>query len=198
VNEITDFEVFADEAYSMINVVAGNGYTFSACNGVGGTAWPLSFTIINPNGVVDAFGLDGDSNCALSWVASASGTYLIVVSEEGACGTSTNDGTDNGFPAITCIGNVGIDRVNAVGGLFRVFPNPTNGSFSVDLQNVTIGSSDRLEVLDISGRRILSEQIRNGEVLKNIDLTGQPAGSYFVNVHQSDRVMREKIVLLKD
>lgn len=198
VNEITDFEVFADEAYSMTNVVAGSGYTFSACNGVGGTAWPLSFTIINPNGVVDAFGLDGDSNCSLSWVASASGTYLIVVSEEGACGTSANSGTANGFPAITCVGNVGIDPVKAVGGMFNIYPNPTNGVFSVDMQGANIGSNDRLEVLDISGRRILSEQIMSGEVLKNIDLVGQPSGSYFVNIHQSDRVMREKLVLVKD
>lgn len=203
VNEITDFEVFADEAYAMDNVVEGQGYTFSACNGAGGAgsggaAWPLYFTVINPDGVVDAFGIDGGSNCAITWVASASGTYLIVVSEAEACGTSTNNATANGFPAITCITNTGIGQVAAVGGAFRIFPNPTNGLFSVDLQGVKVGANDRMEVLDISGRRVMSEQIRNGEVLKQIDLTAQPAGSYFVNIHQSDRVLREKLVLVKN
>jgi hypothetical protein len=88
--------------------------------------------------------------------------------------------------------------VAAVGGAFRIFPNPTNGLFSVDLQGVKVGANDRMEVLDISGRRVMSEQIRNGEVLKQIDLTAQPAGSYFVNIHQSDRVLREKLVLVKN
>jgi hypothetical protein len=45
---------------------------------------------------------------------------------------------------------------------------------------------------------VMSEQLRNGEVLKQIDLTAQPAGSYFVNIHQSDRVLREKLVLVKN
>jgi len=103
-NEIDVFEVYADEAYAMNNIQAGGSYTFSACNGVGGTAWPLSFTIIAPSGAVDAFGLDAGSSCALTWTASETGSYLIVVSEEGACGTSTNAATENGFPAITCNG----------------------------------------------------------------------------------------------
>jgi hypothetical protein len=105
VNEITAFEIFADEAYQMMNINVGGTYTFSACNGVGGTAWPISFTIITPGGEVDAHGLDEGSICALTWTATESGTYTIVVSEAGvACGESTNQATNNGNPAITCSG----------------------------------------------------------------------------------------------
>jgi hypothetical protein len=197
VNEITTFEVFADEAYSMENVVAGTAYIFSACNGTGGTAWPLYFTVINPNGIVDAHGLDAGSTCSLTWTASASGTYLIVVSEAEACGVSENADVANGFPAITCLGNVGIDQAAAIGGAFRIYPNPTMGLFTVDLQGVRTSANDRLEVLDISGRHIVSEQL-GADLTKRVDLTAQPAGSYFVNIHQADRVLREKLVLVKD
>jgi hypothetical protein len=133
----------------------------------------------------------------LTWTASASGTYLIVVSEAEACGVSENADVANGFPAITCLGNVGIDQAAAIGGAFRIYPNPTMGLFTVDLQGVRTSANDRLEVLDISGRHIVSEQL-GADLTKRVDLTAQPAGSYFVNIHQADRVLREKLVLVKD
>jgi len=103
-NEIGGFEIWAAEAYTIDNFVAGVSYTFSACNGTGGAAWPLEFTIVAPSGAVDAVGLDAGSNCALTWTASESGTYLVYVNEAGACGTTTNTATNNGFPALTCSG----------------------------------------------------------------------------------------------
>lgn len=108
-NEITNFEVFAAEAYAMTNVVASNSYIFGACNsaagaGMGGQAWDLDFTIIAPSGAVDAFGVDSD-NCSIAWTASEDGTYLIVVNEAGQCGGGPNTGTANGFPSITCTGD---------------------------------------------------------------------------------------------
>lgn len=104
-NEITAFQIWADESYLMNGVVAGHTYTFSACNGVGGTAWDISYTIIAPSGAIDAFGLDGGSICAITWTATESGVYEIGISEAGvACDSSTNTGTNNGFPAITCSG----------------------------------------------------------------------------------------------
>src|SRR5690606_20621675 len=125
-----------------------------------------------------------------------SGTYLIVVSEDGACGTSANAGTSNGFPAITCVGSSNVGEVVATG--FNMFPNPTNGLFTIDLQGMRTGVRDMLEVIDLSGRRVMNEQIGQGEVIKQLDLTAQPAGTYFVNIHQADRVLREKLVLVKD
>ena len=102
-NEISTFEMWADESYLMDNVVTGHTYTFSACNGPGAGSWPISFTIIAPSGVIDAFGLDAGSTCALTWTATESGTYEIGVSEAGIpCDTSSNQTTNNGFPAITC------------------------------------------------------------------------------------------------
>ena len=101
-NEITDFEVWSAEAYEVINFVEGGEYTFSMCNGPGAGSWVPEFTIVAPSGAVDAFGAGDGDGCSISWTASESGTYLIIINEVGFCGGGTNTATDNGFPALTC------------------------------------------------------------------------------------------------
>jgi hypothetical protein len=109
--EITGFEIWASEAYSMANIKAGGSYTFSACNGPGAGAWNPVFTIINPTGVVEAFGKNPGSTCALTWTAAQTGTYLIVVNRSGSanCGVPFSPQQDNGFPAITYNGGASCD-----------------------------------------------------------------------------------------
>ena len=197
VNEISAFEVFADEAYAMDNIQQGVTYTWSACNGTGGSAWPLYFTIIAPSGAVDAFGLNDGSNCALTWTASESGAYIIAVSEDGACGTSSNQGTSNGFPAITCAGAAAISEVAAASS-FSISPNPSNGMVTINLEGVKTSSRDVLEVMEISGRRVLSMGVKAGEAVKQLDLSWLPAGSYLVNLVQEGRTVREKLLLVNN
>ncbi len=97
-NEIQDFEVFAGEAYGVDNFQSGGSYTFSICNGPGAGSWTADFTIIAPSGAIDAFG-PGDG-CSITWTASESGTYLIVISKDDECGVANAVG--NGYPALTC------------------------------------------------------------------------------------------------
>lgn len=97
--EIDAFEVYQSEAYAMANVVEGGSYTFSHCNGTSGS-WIPDYTIIAPSGAIDAFGAGDGDGCSITWTASESGEYLIVINEAGACGVGGS--TDNGFPAITC------------------------------------------------------------------------------------------------
>lgn len=196
-NEIQAFEVFADEAYAMDNIVAGTTYTWSACNGTGGAAWPLYFTIIAPSSAVDAFGLNAGSSCALSWTASESGTYLIVVSEEGACGTSANAGTSNGFPSITCGGVVGITDVVGFAS-FSMYPNPASGNVTVNLEGVKVGSQDRLDVVEVSGRTVYSQAVKAGVNNAQLDLSTLTSGTYYVVLQQEGRVLREKLVLVNN
>jgi hypothetical protein len=101
-NEIQAFEVFAAEAYAVDNFQEGGTYTFSMCNGPGVGSWVPDFTIIAPSGAVDAFGPGDGDGCSITWTASESGTYLIVINEAGECGGGNNLGTGNGFPALTC------------------------------------------------------------------------------------------------
>ena len=105
--EITGFEVWASEAYAVDNCVEGGSYSFSICNGAGGAgtggmAWTAEFTIIAPSGAVDAFGAGDGDGCTVTWTCSESGSYFIVLNEDGSCGGGANTMTDNGFPALTC------------------------------------------------------------------------------------------------
>lgn len=101
-NEIDAFEVWASETYLLENVVAGNTYTFSMCNGPGANSWVPFFTIVAPDGTVETFGAGAPVACEFTWTAAASGNYQITINEQGNCGTANQ--IDNGFPAITCSG----------------------------------------------------------------------------------------------
>ncbi|MCF8247269.1 MAG: T9SS type A sorting domain-containing protein [Saprospiraceae bacterium] len=103
--EISDFSVWASEAYEIEGFIQGGTYAFSMCNGVGAGTWVPDFTIIAPNGNVDKSGLGDGDGCTITWTASQSGTYLIIINEAGHCGGGSNLSTDNGWPAITCISN---------------------------------------------------------------------------------------------
>src|SRR5690606_20585288 len=126
-NEIDLFEVWASEAYSVNNFVSGTEYTFSMCNGPGAGSWVPDFTIISPSGNIDAFG-EGDG-CSITWTASESGTYFIVINESGFCGGGSNTSTDNGYPALTCTG----------GGRGGSFPDPYCGplTFGFDVEPIS-------------------------------------------------------------
>jgi Secretion system C-terminal sorting domain len=72
-----------------------------------------------------------------------------------------------------------------------VYPNPTSGRFTVALGGLT---KAELRVLDLLGREVL-QQSADGP-LTELDLTGQPAGTYFVRVQadgfgQTLKVVRE-------
>ena len=69
-----------------------------------------------------------------------------------------------------------------------VYPNPANGS-------VTISGGDisKIEVINITGKKVLSTVCNSEEAV--IDLSGQPAGVYFINItDKNGRQSVKKIV----
>src|SRR5690606_32571424 len=84
-------------AYEVENFIAGGVYTFSICNGPNAGSWIPDFTIVAPNGNVEAFG--NGTGCAITWTSSQSGTYTIIVNQAGQCGVS--NGQINGHAALS-------------------------------------------------------------------------------------------------
>ncbi len=99
--EIDEFEVYASEAYSLNGIEAGYEIKFSNCNGPGAGSWQNEYTIIAPSGAVDAFGASDGDGCSITWTASESGVYTIVISEAGNCGVDNAIG--NGYPSVEVI-----------------------------------------------------------------------------------------------
>ncbi len=96
--ELDAFEVYASEAYQLEGVEAGYEISFSNCNGPGAGSWVNDYTIIAPSGAVDAWGAGDGDGCTITWEASETGTYLIVINEEGNCGVENT--IDNGYPRV--------------------------------------------------------------------------------------------------
>ena len=99
---ITDFEVWAGELYVIDNFQAGVEYTFSICEGIGAGTWETDLTVFNSDLQLVDFVFN---DCSITWISPSDGTFIIGINESGACaGESTNTGTNNGNPSITCQG----------------------------------------------------------------------------------------------
>lgn len=191
--EITDFEVWKSEAYDMENVTAQTCYTFSHCNGPGAGSWIPYYAIIAPSGAIDYEGLGDGDGCSVTWVASESGTYKIVINEDGNCGVA--ESIDNGFPAITCNGagcltvSVNDETTNN----FSIFPNPNNGQFVINY--VGENGLALIEVMDVAGKVIISNQqgVTSGT---RLDMNvGNVRGLYFVRITMNNQAQVHKVVV---
>ncbi len=89
----------------------------------------------------------------------------------------------------------GINDLNAAGGL-DVFPNPSQGRFSIDYTNFSSGGP-RLEikVLDITGRVVYSLNTESAGTVTNVpmDLSNCQPGLYFVRVQSGQDVKIKRI-----
>lgn len=195
VNQITAFEAWASEAYSVNGFIAGTEYNFSICEGPSAGAWPVELTILDATNNVVASAVD----CQITWTAPANGTYLIVINEAGACGTSTNTQTDNGYPTLTCTGSVlntvwniilnsdvhntletavlaaGLDGALTSGESLTVFA-PTDAAFAA-LPAGTLealladpeGALTQVLLYHVLGSTVLSSELSNGQVVTTLN-----------------------------
>jgi plastocyanin len=179
-NEITDFQVWASEVYTVDNFLSGETYTFSMCGGDYG-AWMPEISIWDEDGNIVAFAQD---TCAISWNAMYDGTYLIGINEVGACGAdSDNTEVNNGYPALTCEGTLDVEDINTT--KFSVFPNPNNGQFNI----VNEGQAGEylIEVMDVAGKVVYAEQVQlNGNAQTEINTSDINTGVYLVKMTNTD------------
>src|SRR5690554_2328843 len=185
-HEITAFEVFASESYEIEGFVAGNEYTFSICNGPGAGSWDADFTVFSPSGEVVAYGVDDDSDCSITWIATEDGDYIIGISEAGNCGVL--NATNNGYPAITNNGVSSTENFDKLG--LSVFPNPVS-----DIVNITSPEAniEMVTITDLNGRTVKSINFNN-VAETTIDASDLASGIYLMNITANGTVATQKIV----
>ena len=76
--------------------------------------------------------------------------------------------------------------------MFNLFPNPTNGQVSLDMQPFN-GQNVVVNVYDIAGNMVYTSQYTNG--LVSFDLSDQPAGMYVVNITAGDFSFNSKLIV---
>lgn len=76
---------------------------------------------------------------------------------------------------------------------FKVYPNPTNGSFILELTGEPSVESVTVDIYGIWGRKVMSAGI-NGEIKHAFSLSDRPAGIYFIRVISGEKAETIKII----
>lgn len=79
-----------------------------------------------------------------------------------------------------CPQSVGVLN-NTIAGAFRIYPNPSQGSFAMEVPSQIINQPIRLSVHDISGRLIYEEVLTASPIIR-MNLENQSNGSYYITM----------------
>lgn len=155
---------------------------FATVSSTGGTD-PVNFSWTGPGGYTNnqniAFGLNG-------------GTYFVTATDANGC--VTNDSVVvEGF-VDTMSTNIDNELVAGINNL-SIFPNPTNGNFTVNLE-LDRSQDVVLEVYNLRGQVISRVESRNAIVVEeDFSLESAPAGVYFIQVTTDRGTAGRKVVL---
>jgi len=75
---------------------------------------------------------------------------------------------------------------------FQVFPNPSQGVFTVTVPDAVLGTVD---VLDVTGKKVYTRRLAENTNSHQIDLTAFPKGVYVINMDVDGVRLSKKIVL---
>jgi hypothetical protein len=118
---------------------------------------------------------------------SDTGTYSVLIVDANGC-TAMSDPFD-----------VSVLDVEMMGGMLRsfdVYPNPSNGSFSVALE-LERPQTATITVTDVLGRQLINQRVLSvsSRLTQQIDLYGYPAGPYIIRIALARRSMTRMVTL---
>ena len=80
------------------------------------------------------------------------------------------------------------------GSEFFVYPNPSNGNFTVQIENSMTGLVNTVEVYNMIGEKVLEENL-SGSATKEIHLNGIHSGMYFIKASIGDKIYSQKLLV---
>jgi len=168
-NDIGYIKVFLTKWNSSMGMRDTVGFTSQNLNGMVMSWANFSFPFTYNN-------TDVPDTCIIILNASGSnpeaGSYLYV---------------DNlGFSGIS----TGVENI-ATTGTFKIFPNPANQDFQIDLSGLK-SLPQQFEITDLSGRVILTKQY-SGSLLQTISINELPAGNYLLRIITEKGIVTQKI-----
>jgi hypothetical protein len=84
---------------------------------------------------------------------------------------------------------------NLISQTIRLYPNPTDGSFTIDQLNRDAAGITRVDIYQMNGIRILSRTFDNTYQCK-FEVAGLPTGMYFVHIRTGESTSVEKLIKL--
>ena len=115
-----------------------------------------------------------------------SGTFNITLIVSNGCGTDTITQSITGrTPDLP------------EGSLIQVFPNPSEGAFTVQLSGFANGGSVEWQVMDLQARilQTSNDRLINGGLETRIDLSGQSKGMYLLRLQNDGHTFVRKLIV---
>ena len=82
---------------------------------------------------------------------------------------------------------------NVLKPFFNVYPNPTTGTFTVELNNIAESATVSVEIYGILGEKIMKAEMA-GSKQQVFDLSGKQHGIYLIRVINGEEVGMTKII----
>lgn len=116
-----------------------------------------------------------------NYTATSNGSYAVII-KSGSCSTDTS--------SCIVISTVGL-KDNVVNAAVRLYPNPNNGTFTLDINNETAD----VQIIDLLGNTIYTAKHTKGSVTLN--LMDVASGVYLIkvnsnNIHTTNRLIINK------
>ncbi|WNJ18557.1 T9SS type A sorting domain-containing protein [Pontibacter sp. G13] len=155
----------------------------------GGTA-PYSFHWTGANGIdTTAVGLN-----ILQGLCG--GEYQVEVTDANGCSFTDTVTVEVALTGVNCADIVSVDPLTAAGiATVNVFPNPTNGAFSIEVE---LNNADEvnIEVFDVRGQQVAAQALGFSAVHNaKVSLNNPAAGIYLVRISTTQGVVSRKLIV---
>ncbi len=98
------------------------------------------------------------------------------------------------LPGFYC--NVGVENDNIPDLNIFSYPNPTTGVFTVEIPKTYTNELVNINVYDVLGQMVWNNTANTSQQKFEIDLSGNSAGVYYINVSIGDKIATKKITLI--
>jgi hypothetical protein len=98
-------------------------------------------------------------------------------------------------PASTLVKPVALDKETVASGV-KVYPNPASHSLTIDMSGVS-GNVQRIELIDNLGKTMRMMQLRSQKGIEAMNVSGLPAGFYFVRAIKIGEAPETQKVLIR-
>jgi hypothetical protein len=99
-----------------------------------------------------------------------------------------------GFYEITIPENVGIKYIIENENFVKIYPNPSNGLITIELNN-SVTDEIWIEITGINGKVVYKKRFNSVNISEQIDFSKNAKGTYIVKIQSSDIVRTEKLII---
>jgi hypothetical protein len=113
-----------------------------------------------------------------------------------ACGVYTSGETEDYMIMFRKKGFTGVGTVSDLTGV-GIYPNPTTGKFTVQYKGGFRNGDVKMTITNVTGQVVYSgsHALSNGQMTKELDMSGQAKGVYFVELNTGTETITRKLVV---